>query len=216
MLVGTGPAAGATLQQVPYGLSGIRVGSRRTRMNRLQQALIVVVAGLFCLILAAADVRTAGKVQVQFTTRPTGQNYSPRHVLAVWVTDANGGFVRTLLLQAAQQRNRLVVWQQNAPQNLAGLTDAMTGATARTHETVRVEWDCCNAAGKLVPDGRYFIMVEFTERNGAGPVLPRGYLQVEKGPQPFTFKPKKLNYFKDLAVVYTPQAAGAAPGARSK
>jgi hypothetical protein len=178
-------------------------------MKALRQ-IGLAVAVLLPMLHGADNAYTSGSVHLQFTTRPTGQKYSPRHVMAVWVADAKGGFVRTLMLRAKRQRGRLLTWQKSAAGNTAGLTDATTGATLRLHETITLDWDCRDAAGKPVPDGSYQIMIEFSERNGAGPVTPWGYLRVEKGKLPFTVKPKNLTYFSDLQVTFAPPTAAAA------
>lgn len=166
-------------------------------------------AAVLSMVLLAADSRSSGNVQVQFTTRTTGQKRSPKHVIAVWVADAQGGFVRTLMLRAKRQRGWLSVWQKSSAGSVAGLTDATSGATARKHEPIRLDWDCRDAAGRLVPDGSYQVMIEFTERNGPGPVTPRGYLPIEKGTLPFSVKPRNLDYFGDLRVTFTPAPAAA-------
>jgi len=164
-------------------------------------------------VFAGAAEATAqpGAVRLQVTTRPTGAKYSPRHVLAVWVTDAEGRFVRTLMLKANRQRSRLSAWLKSSAGNTAGLTDAVSGATLRQHEPITVDWDCRNAAGVAVPDGWYQILVEFTERNGAGPVTPAAALRVRTGPEPYTAQPQNLEYFRDLRVSYQPGPAAAAP-----
>lgn len=156
------------------------------------------------LTLGASATPPAGTVRLEITTRPTGAKYSPRHVLAVWVTDAQGRFVRTLMLRAKRQRSRLVAWQAGSSGNTAGLTDAVTGATVTQHKAITVDWDCRNAAGETVPDGWYQILVEFSERNGSGPVTPAGTLRVRKGPEPYVAGPGDLEFFRGIRVSYQP------------
>ncbi len=156
------------------------------------------------LALGAGAVSPAGTVRLEVTTRSTGGKYSPRHVLAVWVTDAQGRFVRTLMLKAKRQRSRLVAWQASSSGNTVGLTDAVTGATATQHRAITVDWDCRDAAGAAVPDGWYRILVEFSERNGSGPLTPPGAIRVRKGPEPYAAEPGDLEFFRGMRVSYRP------------
>jgi hypothetical protein len=60
---------------------------------------------IIALFLAIAWVRpgfaqTDGSATFQVTTVTAGGNYSPRNVMAIWVTDANTNFVKTLKRQA--------------------------------------------------------------------------------------------------------------------
>ena len=41
-----------------------------------------------------------GTVDVSVTTLPNGIDFSPKHVLAIWIEDGSGNFVQTLKLNA--------------------------------------------------------------------------------------------------------------------
>ena len=152
-------------------------------------------------------------VHVEVTTRTTGQNYAPKHVLAVWVADSQGRFVKTLRVMGDKKRGRLSAWRAVVANNAGAVVDAVTGATERQHGTVSADWDCRDVRGKLVPDGWYQIMVEFSEGKARGPVTPPGHLRVQKGPEAYTASPKDLPYFAGLQVSYQPSAPDAlAPG----
>lgn len=152
---------------------------------------------------APAGRATAGTVTLEFTTTTTGKQFAPRHVLAVWVSDDQGRFVRTLQCNAARYRRHLVQWNRSSGTNLV---DAVTSASLTAHQAHTVTWDCRNAAGEVVQDGRYRLRVEFTEVNGAGPITPETLLQFTKGASPVTLKPLSQAHFKGLALTYKPAA----------
>ncbi len=47
---------------------------------------------------------TQGKGTLTFVTTATDGKYAPRHVLAVWVADSKGKFVKTLLVRARKRK----------------------------------------------------------------------------------------------------------------
>lgn len=114
-----------------------------------------------------AGTAATGKVAVDFTPVapiPVGQ-YSPRNVLAVFVTDANNNLVRTLFATPAGPRALyLRRWRQ-----LAGnLADGFTGATINTATkpaTAPFMWDMKNRAGVVVPNGNYKVWFEVATAN---------------------------------------------------
>lgn len=70
---------------------------------------------LFNLLLSS---QTLGELEVSVSTAATGGNYAPRHVLAIWIEDDQGNFVKTLLSYASERRTHLNTWQ--ASTNNAG------------------------------------------------------------------------------------------------
>jgi hypothetical protein len=82
--------------------------------------------------------------------------------------------------------------------------DGVGGATRKAHGPIEVAWDGRDAAGKVAPDGRYRVFVEFTDRDGPGPVSPPGHLLFTKGPQPVTLSPPDLPALKGIRLVYAP------------
>ncbi len=99
---------------------------------------------------------------IQLRTRPTGGEYSPRNVGAVWIETAQGAFVRSVAVWGDERREHLLQWNQSS----AGeRTDAVTSATASTHSTRLYEWDHSRAGGRAVPPGNYLLRAEFTEDN---------------------------------------------------
>ncbi len=146
-----------------------------------------------------AAAQTDGTATFSVTTVTDGGTYSPRNVFAVWVTDAQTNFVKTLLCRAASQERWLIQWNGDSGGNKV---DGITGATRTSHGPVSVTWNARNSAGSLVPDGTYRIFVEFTERNGQGPFTSA--VSFVKGTSPVSLTPPNLPRFTSMSLTYTP------------
>ena len=152
---------------------------------------------------ACATAGTDGRATVRVTTVSADGKYAPRHVLAVWVTDADGGFVKTLAVRARKHRKSLRAWSDATADREDALTDAVTGATLKRHETRYVSWDCRDTQGNVVPDGVYRIFVEFSEK-GRGPVTDPNTIVFTKGPDAFRGDAPDTRHFRDVALIYRP------------
>jgi MYXO-CTERM domain-containing protein len=121
---------------------------------------------LACLaVLAAVSSADAG-VTILATTSPTGGQYAPSNVVAVWVEDANGTFVKTIQRWGNIRKQYLVAWNQKA-----GTTDsdAITGASRSSHNDVlAIRWNLLGRSGAIVPDGTYTIRMELADSNAGG------------------------------------------------
>lgn len=156
---------------------------------------------LFVLIAVSTALggETNGSVEFTVTTKPTEGKYAPRHVFAVWVTDSEGNFVKTLKVLAKKRQKHLRTWAQYSQKNSV---DAITGATQKIHSAHVVSWDCRDTEGNLMPDGEYQFYVEFADKNGQGPVTPPGHIQFKKGPKAISLKFEKLPYFDNMTLNY--------------
>lgn len=137
-----------------------------------------------------------------FTVRTVTDNgtYSPKHVLAIWVEDANG-FVKTRKAMANQRKQYLYTWKAASNYNVV---DAITGSTLTSHQTHTVEWNCTDLSGNIVPDGDYTVWVEFTGKHAQGPLYN---LTFTKGPNTQSFSPADQTYFKDIQLDFIPYVA---------
>jgi hypothetical protein len=166
----------------------------------------ILPVGLFALGLAVAALAipprsTEGTLEFCVTTVTTKGKYAPRHVVAIWVADARGRFVKTLRLAGRKQSKRLRRWARASRKNVV---DAVTGATMKKHGTHTVAWDGRDAKGRIVPDGMYQVRVEFTEKNRLGPVTPLGHVRFVKGRLGATARVSDLPNFKKMSVTWTP------------
>lgn len=144
---------------------------------------------------------TTGSVTFTVKTKPTKEKYAPRNVVAIWVTNAEGDFIKTLAVHAKKRKKYLKIW---AKQSKKDITDAVTGATLKTDQLHTVKWDCCDVKGNPVADGDYEIHIEFTNGNKQGPVTPAGHIKFTKGAAATQVEPEKLPCFEMMKLDYTP------------
>ena len=146
---------------------------------------------------------TEGTLTFEVETKSTGKVFAPRHVMAIWVTDSSGKFIKTLECNAKHFAKHLKKWKKSSDKNII---DAVTSASLKTHKKHKVSWDGTDASGKTVRDGIYQIHIEFTEENGSGLYTPKDYIKFKKGSELFFLKPKPLPHFKKMALTYTPSS----------
>jgi hypothetical protein len=151
---------------------------------------------------ASAPAPTGGMLTLDFTSVNQGGRYAPRNVGAVWIETSSGMFVKTLERWAGIRAVHLEHWAMKSGGwgsrfggggNTADMMDTVSRATLRTHEKHRVTWDMQDATGKVVPDGKYNVVIEVTEDNRT----PGAYAAVEfeKGPAPqMVMAPDKAPY----------------------
>jgi len=128
---------------------------------------IFVFAFLLSLITVA---QTTGELSVTTTTSETGGNYAPRNIVAIWIENDQGEFVKTLLAYAQNRKTHLNTWQASttAAGTAYNTTDAITGATKSSHGTRECSWDGTDYNGLAVSDGAYYVWMELTDKNGTG------------------------------------------------
>lgn len=99
-----------------------------------------------------------------------GRSYAPNNILAVWIEDNSGKFVKTLLVNAQRYAMYLTSWKTSTSTSGTAYNrvDAVTGATNRYHGTRTCIWDGTDFNGKIVPDGTYRVRMELTEANATG------------------------------------------------
>lgn len=166
-------------------------------------ALLMAAGSIFMLTSFSGpeedNTRATNGGEISFTVRTVsaGGNYSPKHVLAIWIEDLNG-FVKSRKVMAVQRKQYLYTWISSSNYNTV---DAITGSTISNHQTHTIEWDCTDLNGDIVPDGDYVVWVEFTDRHAQGPLYS---LTFTKGPDPQFLTPADETYFKDLVLTFTP------------
>ncbi|MHC5056944.1 MAG: DUF2271 domain-containing protein [Planctomycetota bacterium] len=150
---------------------------------------------------SASSTTSTGEAELTFTTSAFKGKYAPKHVLAVWVTDAKGDFVKTVLLNAKSKKKYLKRWVDESGKNYV---DAVTSATLKKHGAAVARWDCRDAEGKVVPDGEYHLHIEMASDHKTTVTTPKTHIAFSKGPKPTSARPKDLANMKDMKLVYTP------------
>lgn len=131
------------------------------RANIALAAALLAVAGSAS--VTSAEERAAETLSVSFTTTITvAPEYGLKNVVAAWVEDSGGTFVKTIGRWAGVRWDSLVNWKAKAGYD----TDAVTGATRRDHSgTLNVTWDMTNRVGQTVSDGTYRVVLELADRD---------------------------------------------------
>ena len=140
------------------------------KIRNIALACLTGISGLF--ISACTDstvdtsLKTAGTLTVNTTTATYNGDYGPAHVVAIWIENSSGSFVKSLLVNAAERKEYLTNWFKAT--STGNTVDAQTGATINTHGAKNCTWNGKDASGNVVNDGTYKVCMEFTENNGTG------------------------------------------------
>jgi len=163
-----------------------------------------------CVLSSMLNAQTNGNLSVSVVTSSTGGNYAPRNVLAIWIEDNSGKFVKTLLAYANTRKTHLNTWE--ASTTTAGSAfnsvDAITGATQSTHSTRTCGWNGSDYAGKSVADGDYKIRMELTDKNATGNVASFTFT---KGPNVQKLSPANVPSFSSISINWTTSVTGLIP-----
>lgn len=168
------------------------------RAVRLIQSIIPLIIFLV-LTSFESDESVATDGNVSFTVRTVTYNgdRSPKNIVAIWVEDKDGNFIKTRLLQADERKEWLLTWNDKSK---GSTVDATTGATLKEHQALTVSWDCKDESGTLVEDGEYKIVVEFTEAHSQGPLTSVAFT---KSPTSEVITPADETNFIDMSLEYT-------------
>ena len=110
------------------------------KLKRKIQFLFTLILGIILVVSTSctsdnpptAPTNKTG-LTVSVTTSTTGGNYSPKHVVAIWVENSAGTFVKTLTVYAEARKYDLTNWNSISGGNV---TDATTGATQSNFGTI--------------------------------------------------------------------------------
>lgn len=168
----------------------------------MKHTFTLLIAFLF--IALSGNAQTAGQLTVSTTTSSAGGSYAPRHILAIWIEDDQGHFVKTLLAYANSRKTHLNTWQ--ASTKTAGkeynTTDAITGATKSSHAKRTCTWNGLYYNGTTAPDGSYTVHLELTDKNATG---RHTSFTFNKGEQSVNLTPGNVNSFSGTSIVWEPE-----------
>lgn len=145
---------------------------------------------------------TAGTVTFSVTTASNGGQYSPKNIVAIWIKNSSGTFVKTLKVMAAQRIQYLYKWKASSSSNTVG---AITGATLSSHITHNVSWNVTNVSGSVVPDGTYQVWIEFTDADAQGPYTSYSFV---KGTTAVDTAYANVSKFSNAHLTWTPTPTG--------
>lgn len=155
----------------------------------------------------STNAATPGTLTFTVKTISNNTGYSPKHVLSIWIKDAQGNFVISRKVMANTRKKHLVKWVASSSYNT---TSAITGSTLGTHQTHTITWDGKDVSGTDVADGEYQVWVEYTSQNSANgqPAGPSTSVSFHKGPVSEHLTPANATYFQDVVLDWIPSDVG--------
>lgn len=153
---------------------------------------------------------------VSLTTVSYGGEFAPKSCFAMWVTDTAGHYIRTINYQGNNYAMYLTHCNTAAADSdSAQLDDGVSGVSLNVHnweyaapsttmKRIPFVWDCTDQEGNLVPNGTYFVNVEFTEDNDTGKFMQFAF---EKGDDDVTYTRENVDtdpgkWFTDVSVAF--------------
>ena len=149
---------------------------------------------------STSAIITNGNLSVTVTTSSAGGEYTPRNVVAIWVEDNNGVFVKTLLVNAKRQMRFLTNWLGKNPDGNS--VDASTGATVNSYSTLTATWNGTDVAGNILANGTYRLCIELSDANATGNF---SYFVFTKGAAVDKQTPTDKPSFSNITISWTPK-----------
>ena len=145
------------------------------------------------------NAQTSGTLTVTVTTSEAGGSYQPRNIVAVWIEDDAGNFVKTMLAYAQNRITHLNTWEASttAAGSPFNVVDAITGATRPSHNIRISTWDGTDINGILMPDGTYHVCMELTDKNSTGNYSSFVF---EKSESSFVITPLNVPSFSSIEI----------------
>ena len=137
-------------------------------------------------------------LSVTASTSTAGGNYAPKNVLAVWIENGSGQFVKSLAVYAAQRKYDLTRWQSASKGNV---TDAATGATRSGYSSISLTWNGTDTGGNIVADGSYKLCFELTDKSSSGNYSSFNFT---KGATEQTLTPANVPSFSNITIKWSP------------
>ncbi len=167
----------------------------------MKKLIITVISVLFATTWIYAQ--TSGTLTVSTTTSSAGGNFAPKNIVAVWIEDNQGNFVKTLLAYAQTRKTHLNTWEASttAAGSPFNTVDAITGATRSSHGTRLCTWNGTDLNATLVPDGTYRLRMELTDKNNTGNFSTFTFT---KGPDVENQAPANVPSFASITISWEP------------
>jgi len=144
-----------------------------------------------------SPTNTTGLI-VSVVTTTAGGSYAPKNVVAIWIENSAGTFVKTLTVYAQARKSDLTYWETSSAGNTV---DAVTGATQSKFGTVYGSWNGKDKNGITAPDGTYRVCMEITDKNSTGNYSSFTFT---KGAAAETVKPANTPSFSSISIKWMP------------
>lgn len=137
-------------------------------------------------------------LSVSTVTSGTGGSYAPKNVVAIWIENNSGTFVKSMTVYAAERKYDLTNWGDSSNKNV---TDAVTGATRSGFGTITGTWDGTDVKGTVVADGTYKVCMELTDKSRTGNFSSFSFT---KGAAAQTLTPTSVPSFSKISIKWLP------------
>jgi hypothetical protein len=180
------------------------------RQKRKIQLLLSLIAGIIVAVTGSCSSGNSPTTSTTATTTSTtgltvsvvtgtaGGNYAPRHVVAIWIENSAGEFVKTLTVYAQARAYDLTNWESVSGGNSV---DAVTGATQNSFGTITAHWNGTDIKNAVVADGTYRVCMELTDKSSTGNF---SYYTFTKGTTAETQTPANAASFSNISIKWVP------------
>lgn len=161
---------------------------------------ILMVLSISCTSTNPPATPPAGSagLTVSVTTSTAGGGYAPRNVVAIWIENNAGQFVKTLTVYAQARASDLTNWSSSSGGNKV---DAVTGATQSNYGTIYGVWNGTDVSGTVVADGTYKVCMELTDKGSTGNFSAFPFT---KGTAAVTLTPGNVSSFSSISIKWVP------------
>lgn len=181
----------------------------------MRAKLLKIKVAVFATVLASSSFgQTNGTLSFSFTQTPHTSYTGTKNVMAIWIQDGSGNFIKTRTRNAGWgTADHLPTWAVNAGGSAnncmtgCNISGATTGATLSNFSTRSITWDGTDASGNLVPDGTYKVTIQSTWNHGSSNTATRSF-SFTKGTSPDVQSPSSDGNFTGISLDWQPSAAG--------
>ncbi len=167
---------------------------------------------------AALCAQTDGTAHLEVALKDYAGTSGTKHWTVVWVTTDAGVFIKTLrkqgpTLTASHWNSHCSAWYSAKKGSTAfdGYTSATASNYSGTNSPVILDWNCRDAGGQLVKDGKYKFWVQYAEDSGQGPYTTSGLLWTKSTAGATNSYPNQASNFANMKVVWAPVAPPSPP-----
>lgn len=178
---------------------------------------LLFLASLFLAMCFSVNLfaQTSGTLTFSFTPIAHTSYSGTKSVLAVWIQNSTGTFVKTKIRNVGSgTKDHLPTWAvnaggtaSNATTTSCNTTDATTGATLTSFAAKSIIWDGKNVNGAtngtVVADGTYKVTIEETWNHGASGTAVRSFTFI-KGTSADIQTPTSDANFTNISLNWTP------------
>lgn len=167
-----------------------------------------MVFALIAIFTGFNDTQAQTSGTLNFTINPVSHtgSYGAKHVVAVWIENASGTFIKTKLKYSSSKNyDHLGTWTSKSSQNTV---DATSGATLTSYNPLSFSWDGTNVSNTNVADGEYKIWIELAWDKSLTSGKTVTSYSFTKGANVSHLTPANTNLFTDVAIDWVPLSTG--------